>query len=172
MKEKILLFFNQKEKRFRYSVKFTEKYIDKSEKITDLGEPNKLADMLLDRGYRVTNTSPSCDLDYGSKVATSVITSFEIFEHMFAPFNFLMNNKGKLIVSVPLNVWFSPEYWNYKDKRDCHYHEFSVRQFNHLLDRTGWYIVASEKTSFFKFGIRPILRLFWPSYYFVYAVKG
>lgn len=155
--------------RFEYSLKFLEKHIAKSEKITDLGIENGLSKILKAEGYTVTNTTG--DLDLGYQIPNKVITAFEIFEHLFAPFNVLENNKGKLICSVPLNVWFSREYWNDKDKLDCHYHEFSVRQFNHLLERTGWKIIDTEKRSFFRLGIRPLLRLLFPSYYFVYAIK-
>lgn len=158
-------------KRFKYTLDFLSQHISKFEKITDLGVANDLSKYLKDNGYDICNTEG--DLDLGFKIETDVFTSFEIFEHMFAPFNILNENKGKLITSVPLRLWFASEYWNYDNKLDCHYHEFSIRQFNHLLERTGWKIIDSKTCNFtpIRLGIRPILRLFYPRYYFVYAIK-
>jgi hypothetical protein len=158
--------------RYKASLEFLKKHISFDDVITELGERNNLTELLLSEGYRIVNTSG--DLDYGFDCKTDAIIAFQIFEHMFAPFNILDKNRGKLVCSVPLRLWFSKEYWNYNDKRDCHYHEFSVRQFNHLLERTGWKIVDKKICNFstFKIGIRPFLRLLYPRYYFVYAEKN
>jgi len=92
---------------------------------------------------------------------------------MFAPFNLLNSCHGRLIASVPLRLWFAEEYWNYNDRNDCHYHEFSIRQFNHLLERTNWeikdYLVWNSYDKLW--GIRPLLRRIYPRYYIVYAEK-
>lgn len=83
------------------------------------------------------------DIEYDFVKKYNIITAFEIFKHMFAPFNLLNIASGKLIASVPLRLWFAREHWNYNDPLRCHYHEFSKRQFNLLLTRTGWEIKDS-----------------------------
>ena len=104
-----------------------------------------------------------------------MVTAFEIFEHMLAPFNILRNIQAKeLIASVPLKLWFANAYWNNNDDWDKHYHEFEIKQFNFLLEKTGWRIDAYETWKSyhnFTFGIRPILRMFTDRYYIVYCKK-
>ncbi|HOU01554.1 MAG TPA: hypothetical protein PK719_04455 [Bacteroidales bacterium] len=162
-------------KRFGRTLRFMQKHFKKEDIILDLGETNELSDYLRQQGsFKVQNTSgQDLDVDFSIVKDFKNITAFEIFEHMFAPFNLLSEAKGKLITSVPLRLWFAPEYWNDNDRYDCHYHEFSVRQFNHLLERTGWRIKDSElwKSYDKKIGIRPLLRRFFPRYYIVFAEK-
>ena len=43
-----------------------------------------------------------------------VITSWEVFEHLLNPHTVLHNLKGKLLCTVPLNVWFAKPYWLYR----------------------------------------------------------
>ena len=103
-----------------------------------------------------------------------LVTAFEIFEHLVAPFNALREIKAdKLIASVPLKLWFSNAYRNPNDKRDRHYHEFEDWQFDWLLEKSGWEIISKKKWSnpAKKIGLRPILRLFTPRYYIVYAKR-
>ena len=162
--------------RFRKTLKFIEKHVSKDKQIVDLGSKNALSDLMQGKGYSVNNTGiVDLDIDYELKDKDyGVITAFEIFEHLFAPFNLLNNNSGVLVASVPLKVWFASSYWNKKDKWDCHYHEFEIKQFNALLDRTGWEIVDSEvwrSPDKLRFGIRPLLRFIFPSYYIVIAKK-
>ena len=92
---------------------------------------------------------------------------------MFAPFNLLNEASGKLIASVPLRLWFAPAFWDYNDRLNCHYHEFEIRQFDHLMERTGWKIMDSVTWRSWdnKIGIRPFLRRIYPRYYMVYAEK-
>lgn len=162
-------------KRFKKTLSFMGKHFSTADDILDLGEHNELAEYLRkEGGYKITNTTGQ-DLDINYSVVTEYanITAFEIFEHLFAPFNLLNSAKGRLIASVPLNLWFAPEYWNNYNVHDCHYHEFTVRQFNHLLNRTGWTVKDWETwRSYDKFfGIKPLLRRIWPRYYIVYAEK-
>ena len=80
----------------------------------------------------------------------------------------------KMIASVPLKLWFSDAYWNENDDRDKHYHEFEVKQFNFLLEKTGWKIINSQKWKPYKkisLGIRPLLRMVTNRYYIVYCEK-
>ena len=95
---------------------------------------------------------------------------------MFAPFNILNELKtDKLIASVPLKLWFASAYWNDKDDWDKHYHEFEIKQFNFLLEKTGWKIKDSEvwtNGNWKQIGFRPFLRHFTPRYYIVYCEKA
>lgn len=162
-------------KRFEKTLGFVKKHLKTDEVILDLGETNELSDFLRQQGgYNLVNTTgEDLDVDFTIVKKYSSITAFEIFEHMFAPFNLLNSSGGRLIASVPLRLWFAPEYWNYNDRHDCHYHEFSVRQFNHLLERTGWKVIDHQvwKSYDSPWGIRPLLRRIYPRYYIVYAEK-
>ena len=164
-----------RQKRFEKTLSFVKKHLKTDEAILDLGKTNKLSDFLRQNGYvNLANTSGE-DLDVDFQIVTKyrAITAFQIFEHMFAPFNLLNSSEGKLIASVPLRLWFAKEYWNVNDRRDCHYHEFSIRQFNHLLERTGWKIKDYQlwKSYDKSWGIRPLLRRLYPRFYIVYAEK-
>ena len=78
------------------------------------------------------------------------------------------------IASIPLKLWFTKAYRNKKDLKDCHYHEFESWQFDWLLEKSGWRIISRKKWTNprpFKLGFRPILRLFTPRYYIVYAER-
>ena len=79
----------------------------------------------------------------------------------------------KLLVTVPLRLWFAPAYRNQEDPRDCHYHEFEDWQLDMLLEKAGWQIKYREKWTHptQKLGFRPLLRYFVPRYYAVYAEK-
>ncbi|TFG72809.1 MAG: methyltransferase, partial [Flavobacteriales bacterium] len=59
------------------------------------------------------------------------------------------------------------------DPWDRHYHEFEDWQFNWLLDKAGWEVIATEKFTnpIKKVGLRPLLRSFTPRYYLVLAKR-
>lgn len=166
------------EKRYNKTLKFVKKHIPEQSKILDLGTTNAFSDIMRKEGYNVENTKGE-DLDINYEVYldknVDVITSFEIFEHMLAPFNILRNLKtNKMIASVPLKLWFTDAYWNEKDDWDKHYHEFEIKQFDFLLKKTGWKIKDSEtwtSSDWRKVGVRPILRHFTPRYYIVYCER-
>ena len=103
-----------------------------------------------------------------------VVTAFEIFEHLLNPYTLLKEIKSKkLLISIPLRLWFSPAYRSKTDMWDRHYHEFEDWQLDWLLEKTGWKIIDREKFTrpIKKFGFRPLLRLFTPRYYMVYAER-
>ncbi len=164
-------------KRFQHTLQFLEKHINVDQKILDLGVPNPLSKKMIDQGYDVKNTSgEDLDLDFSSVLNSNaeVVTAFEIFEHLLAPLNVLSKIKtNKLVASIPLRLWFSPAYRSKTDVWDRHYHEFEDWQFNWLLEKSGWEIKDSMKWTnpVKKIGIRPILRLFTPRYYIVYAER-
>ena len=104
----------------------------------------------------------------------NVVSALEIIEHLLSPYVLLKKIKAQtLIASVPLKLWFSNAYRSKTDPRDRHYHEFEEWQFNWLLEKTGWKIIAKEKWTnpSRKIGFRPILRNFYPRYYIIYAKK-
>ncbi|WP_299336029.1 methyltransferase [uncultured Psychroserpens sp.] len=165
-------------KRFKHTVQFLKTHVNTSESILDLGVENPLSEILKINGYDVTNTS-GIDLDLDTteieQSPASVITAFEIFEHLLSPFTVLQSIKAdKLVASIPLKLWFASAYRSKTDMRDRHYHEFEDWQFDWLLEKSGWKIIASEKWTnpTKKIGIRPLLRWFTPRYYIVYAQKS
>ncbi len=166
-----------RQKRYKKTLHFLEKHVPKGTKILDLGTRNPFSEIMEQNDYTVYNTEGE-DLDVDFKKINQkdaeLVTAFEIFEHLFAPFNILQEIKAdKMIVSIPLKLWFAEAYWG-KDDWDKHYHEFEPKQLDFLLKRTGWKIIDSEKwtsSNPWKIGIRPILRHFYPRYYIVYCEK-
>lgn len=164
-------------KRFNITLDFLKKNVSTSETILDLGVPNPFSKIMEDNGYSVLNTEGE-DLDNNQTALQDgtyeVFTAFEIFEHLLNPYTVLKNIKcDKLLISIPLRLWFSPAYRSKTDKWDRHYHEFEDWQLDWLLEKTGWKIIAFEKFTHpvKKFGFRPLLRYFTPRYYLVYAEK-
>lgn len=164
-------------KRYNHTLRFMNEVVSKDNKILDLGVANPFSEILLKEGFQVTNTQGE-DLDLNTVVVKSddfeVVTAFEIFEHLVSPFNVLNDIKAnKLVASIPLRLWFASAYRSKNDKWDRHYHEFEDWQFDWLLEKAGWRIVKSEKFTnpVKKIGIRPLLRLFTPRYYLVYAER-
>lgn len=164
--------------RFNKTIEFVTKYISKNDEILDLGPVNPLSNMIREKGFQISNTAAELDLDFNSDVVEkekfTVLTAFEIFEHLVSPFPLLYKSKAtKLIASVPLKLWFANAYWNEEDSYDRHYHEFEPRQFDMLLKKAGWHIKDSEKwaSSTNQIGLRPLLRRFTPRYYLVYCER-
>jgi hypothetical protein len=164
-------------KRYRITIDFVKKHISENENILDLGVMNPFSKILVDNGYKVNNTDGE-DLDVDRSIITrssaSVVTAFQIFEHLTNPFQLLKEIKSdKLVCSIPLRLWFSSAYRNRNDERDNHFHEFEDWQFRLLLKKTGWNIIDEKKFTnpVKKFGFRPILRLFTNRYLIVYAEK-
>lgn len=165
------------DKRFKLTLQFLKKHIDTSETILDLGVSNPLSEIMITNGYTVSNTKGE-DLDEDRSLIerskADVVTAFEIFEHLLSPYEVLKSiNAKKIVVSVPLRLWFAPAYRSKTDLRDRHYHEFEDWQLDWLLEKTGWKIKDSSKWTnpINKIGIRPILRRFTKRYYIVYAER-
>lgn len=165
-------------KRFNITLDFLKKHISKDETILDLGVPNPFSKIMLENGYTVKNTKGE-DLDNNQSTLQnedySVVTAFEIFEHLLNPYTILENVKcDKILISIPMRLWFSSAYRSKTDKWDRHYHEFEDWQLDWLLEKTGFKIVDSVKFTHpvKKFGFRPLLRYFTNRYYLVYAIKN
>lgn len=164
-------------RRFKITLDFLQKHVSKEETILDLGVENPFSKIMTEDGFAVQNTSGE-DLDTNQDSLKnkkySVVTAFEIFEHLLNPFTILTEIKAeKLIISVPLRLWFSPAYRSKTDMWDRHYHEFEDWQLDWLLEKTGWKIIAREKFTnpVNKIGFRPLLRKFTPRYYIVAAER-
>lgn len=165
-------------KRYEHTLRFLQEQVPPPARILDLGVRNPFSEIMEKAGYSVSNTSGE-DLDLNTGAVTSaqeeVVTAFEIFEHLIAPFNVLKNiNAPKLVASVPLRLWFSPAYQSKTDPWDRHFHEFEDWQFDWLLEKAGWEIKATHKWTnpVNKIGVRPLLRTFTPRYYAVYAERS
>lgn len=164
-------------RRYEKTLNFLKRVVPPPCKILDLGTPNDLSTLMRVNGYEVENTKGE-DLDLEFKNINSyqadLVTSFEVFEHLLAPYNILREIKAnKLVTSIPLNNWFAKAYWNDKVEWDRHYHEFEKKQFNWLLEKSGWKVIESDSFTapVRAFGIRPILRLFIPRIYIVYCER-
>lgn len=164
-------------KRYKETIQLLNQVAPAPATILDLGVRNPFSEVMEGQGYSVTNTQGE-DLDVETDVvknsAAEIVTAFEIFEHLVAPFNVLRDIKAeKLVASVPLRLWFSPAYRSKTDEWDRHYHEFEDWQFDWLLDKAGWEIKRRHKWTnpVNKVGLRPLLRKFTPRYYAVYAEK-
>lgn len=164
-------------KRFKHTSAFLQKHISKEQTILDLGVENPFSKIMKEQGYSVKNTQgEDLDLEFSSVTNSKadVVTAFEIFEHLVAPFNILREIKAnKLVASIPLRLWFSNAYKSKTDAWDRHYHEFEDWQFDWLLEKAGWEIKDRAKWTnpVKKLGIRPFLRSITPRYYIVYAER-
>ena len=164
-------------KRYKETLQFLKSVAPAPANILDLGVRNPFSEIMEENGYEVSNTGGE-DLDLNTqsvqKSSAEIVTAFEIFEHLVAPFNVLRDIKAnKLIASVPLRLWFSPAYRSKTDPWDRHFHEFEAWQFDWLLEKAGWQIKKKHQWTnpVKKLGIRPLLRSFTPRYYIVYAER-
>jgi hypothetical protein len=164
--------------RYQKTLDFLNKSVPKGATILDLGIRNPFSEIMEQNGYTVINTEGE-DLDLlpalVKRHSVDVVTAFEIFEHLIAPFNVLRAIEAtKLVTTIPLNLWFAKAYRSKTDMWDRHYHEFEDWQFDWLLEKSGWDIKTSEKwtSPSNKIGFRPFLRKFTPRYYAVYAEKN
>lgn len=164
-------------KRFKHTLEFLKKHISTSETILDLGVENPFSKIMKSEGFSVKNTTGE-DLDNDQSVFLSekkdVVTAFEIFEHLLNPYTILKEIKSdKLLISIPMRLWFSSAYRSKTDMWDRHYHEFEDWQLDWLLEKTGWKIIDRARFTHpvKKIGFRPLLRLFTPRYYMVYAER-
>ncbi|MEN9336711.1 MAG: hypothetical protein RLZZ500_1698 [Bacteroidota bacterium] len=164
-------------KRFRITLDFLKKHIATDQSIFDLGVPNPFSKIMEENGYSVQNTQGE-DIDNDQSALQNanyeVFTAFEIFEHLLNPYTVLKNVKAdKVLISIPLRLWFSPAYRSKTDPWDRHYHEFEDWQLDWLLEKAGFQII--DRVQFThpvkKLGIRPLLRWFTPRYYLVYAER-
>lgn len=164
-------------KRFNITLEFLKKHIKTNETIFDLGVPNPFSKIMKDSGYQVINTDGE-DVDENQSALQSksydVFTAFEIFEHLLNPYTVLKNVKAdKILISIPLRLWFSPAYRSKTDMWDRHYHEFEDWQLDWLLEKAGYKIIDRVKFTHpvKKLGLRPLLRWITPRYYLIYAER-
>ena len=162
-------------KRYKKTIDFLKNVISDKSEILDLGVQNPFTEIMIKNGFNVKNTQgEDLDTDFSTvkESKAEVVTAFEIFEHLVAPYNVLKNIQAHhLVASVPLRLWFATAYKSSTDKWDRHYHEFEDWQFDWLLEKAGWEIIKTEKFTnpVNKLGFRPLLRYFTPRYYLVYA---
>ena len=136
-------------RRYKLTLQFLESHISTSETILDLGVENPFTKVMKDHNYVVKNTKGE-DLDSDTSTIensdATVVTAFEIFEHLLSPYTVLKSIKAdKLVASIPMRLWFSSAYQSKTDMWDRHYHEFEDWQFDWLLEKAGWKIIDSKK---------------------------
>ncbi|HZH70224.1 MAG TPA: methyltransferase, partial [Flavobacteriaceae bacterium] len=90
-------------KRYKITIDFLNEVISPGSKILDLGVENPFSEIMKQHGYQVENTQGE-DLDEEfscvQKSDAEVVTAFEIFEHLIAPYTILKEIKaGKLVAS-------------------------------------------------------------------------
>ena len=78
-------------------------------KILDLGPDNTFSQIMRQEGFEVVNTG-LVDLDTHPEVVADFdvdcVTSFELFEHLVAPYNVLRHLPDvPLFATVPLHLW-------------------------------------------------------------------
>jgi len=168
---------SNEELRFKRTYELLSRFVSRDELILDLGTPNELSSFLKTEDYKIESAfgfdfdlepEKLNEYDYG------VLTAFEVLEHLVSPFPLLKSTKAtKLLVTVPLKLWFAKAYRNTNDPYDQHYHEFESWQLDMLLEKAGWKILHREKwiapTGFL--GIRPLLRKITPRFYAIYAER-
>ena len=168
-----------KVKRFRFNktLSFVSRYIDPKDNILDLGTPNDLSEMLGKKNFQIQNAF-GFDFDLDPEKINDyeyeVLTAFEVLEHLVSPFPLLRQAKArKLVVTVPLKLWFAKAYRNEKNPWDQHYHEFESWQLDMMIEKAGWEIKAREKwvPPFHLGGLRSVLRAVTPRFYAVYAER-
>lgn len=164
--------------RYEKTLTFINEHASGCQSVLDLGTPNAFSKIMIDNGFRVFNTKGE-DLDIYPEAVQQfddieLVTALEIFEHLINPLNVLQQlPANKLVASVPLSLWFAKAYRSKTDEWDRHFHEFEDWQFDWLLQKAGWKIVASEKWTAPTrlIGFRPLLRRFTPRFYIVYAER-
>ena len=136
-------------KRYRLTLAFLKKHISTDETILDLGIDNPFSAIMRNEGYKVENTQgEDLDIEFNAvrNSKAKVVTAFEIFEHLVAPYNVLREIKSdKLVASIPMRLWFAKAYRSKTDPWDRHYHEFEDWQFDWLLEKSGWEIKSRLK---------------------------
>lgn len=164
-------------KRYEHTLKFLQEVLPAPAVILDLGIRNPFSEIMEAHGYTVYNTTGE-DLDEVPEIVNNqkvdAVTAFEIFEHLLSPYEVLKKIKAdKLIATIPMRLWFATAYRSKTDKWDRHYHEFEDWQFDWLIEKSGWNTKKTLKwtSPIKKIGIRPILRMFTPRYYAIYAER-
>lgn len=94
---------NALERRYRNTIEFFSKHIDKDDSILDLGVDNDFSKKLKALGYNIQNTrgedldmEPDILIRYGRYDA---VTAFEILEHLVSPFILLKELPAKKTAS-------------------------------------------------------------------------
>jgi len=144
--------------------------------ILDLGLANEMSANLRKEGYMIYNLDIDLNNEYLKLKHQDVntVTAFEVLEHILTPYEVLKSlNTNRVIITVPLKVWFSSAYWG-KHDYDVHFHEFEPKQLLHLCTKAGYKVIYQEKwkyDNFVELGVRPILRHIWPSWMAVVLEK-
>jgi hypothetical protein len=160
-------------RRYELTMIFLRRHVPAGSVIFDLGTPNAMSVIMAEHGYKVFNTmGEDLDLECFQLLDADCTSAFEILEHLVNPFELLRKLPSKrLVASVPLRLWFAKAY--NASPQDRHFHEFEPWQFDWLLEKAGWKIMARElhTSPTYRLGLRSILRWIYPRWYFVYCER-
>ncbi len=143
-------------------------YLKKDTKVLDLGPDNLMRRKLVHHFGNQFNGTGTLDLNRNYSeiecVSEDLITSFEVFEHLFNLFPVLKRLRKfnrPMICSVPLRFPLSKQYWT-EEYHDRHYNEFESNQIRWILSESGFKIVKEEYwfLDWNVQGVRPFLRSF------------
>ena len=117
-------------------------------------------------------TALKCDNEVSIKVLDvsykeSVKDTVKEIEREYKNIDILINAAG---INIENRDWDNIN----ENDWDKHYHEFEVKQFNFLLEKSDWEIKDSalwKSYTKYSFGFKPILRRFYPRYYIVYCER-
>jgi len=156
-------------KRYQKTLSILKQYAPQGSTILDIGVENPFSTIMKEEGYTVLNTTGQ-DLDFEANTLQNFqadfTTALEILEHLVNPLAVLQNiPTDKILITVPLRLWFAKAYRNTADPRDCHYHEFedfggsflrnldtkgfkeSVRHASSIYTSIGYRLVATRGTA-------------------------
>ncbi len=172
------MYKNFPKKRYKNTLKMLKSVCPAPSTVFDLGVTNPFSEIMKQNNYKVYNTNGE-DLDEKPNILipkdVDIVTGLEILEHLVSPYPLLKNLDAKrVLLTVPINLWFANAYKSKTDLRDRHYHEFEPWQFDMLIEKAGWKIVKKEfwKNPSYKIGFRPLLRNLTNRYYAVYAERS
>jgi len=173
--------------RYKYTSAFLNKHRGNKkerERVLDIGGKNEFGVRLANE-HNLSYHYSIGDLDTldwtvseSSSHEYEVVFCFEVLEHLLNPLLLLkllyekkyIDENSKIFISVPRRPHFL---WT-----PHHFHEFDKSRFEYLIDRAGYKIITYERSGilwrnwiFYFRGIKPILRLIWPTRSYFYLVR-
>ena len=154
--------------RLKFTTRFVMQELKTANNILDIGDESRIG-ISLSEFYRCDYIHTIGDLDAEWKPTSikefDVVFCFEVLEHLLNPLLFLrtlkkyIGNETKVFISTPHRPCILRS-------KDVHWKEFSLEEFNYLLDLAGYKDITFKLEKFKKYpldyfkGVRPLIRLF------------